>query len=110
LDLPTDVQPVRDMLRAEQEAIAAVLASKNMDHLYLPRDMGFSDSRKRLIVDTQQGRFGRDMTGHSPQKWITYDRTHYLMSGDGRKVAVVEDIFSWYKARYALRGLGYSMA
>lgn len=108
LDLPTDVVPVSCMSRVEQVAIGELLASKGMDYLYLPR-LAFSESRKRLIVDTGQGRFGRDTTGHSPQKWITYDGTKFLIAGRGQYSVVVEDLFSWYKVHWALRGQGVSV-
>lgn len=106
LDKPRDMVRVRDMLIEEQEGVAAFLARKSMDAMYLP-ELWFSEERKRILVPTPQGWMGRDSTENSPQKWLTYDRALHLDGGEaGNTAVVVEDTFSYYKVKYAVRGTG----
>lgn len=103
LDLPSDRVLLRSMDEYAAGAIAGLLAEKNVDALYLPQ-LWFSEDRKRLLMDTGQGWLGRDTTGRSDQKWLTYDGTKYLGAGSPDSVAVVvEDPFSYYKVKWALR-------
>lgn len=103
LDLPADRLPLLSMDSFAQGAVLGLLAQKNMDAMYLP-DLWFSDERKRLLLDTGQGWLGRDTTGGSHQKWLTYSGTPYLGAPEGRdRAIVVEDPFSYYKVRWALR-------
>lgn len=103
LDLPSDRVLLRGMDEYAAGAIAGLLAAKNVDALFLPQ-LWFSEDRKRLLMDTGQGWLGRDTTGRSDQKWLTYQGTKYLGSGPADSVAVVvEDPFSYYKVKWALR-------
>jgi hypothetical protein len=124
LDLPRDSLPILDLDEFCRDAVLRMLASKNMDQMYLP-PIHFSEQRKRMLIDTGQGWLGRDTTGHSPQKWLTYDGSLYLGNhlqdtqpplsvvdmGDAgtaqqpakRMAVVVEDPFSYYKVLWALR-------
>lgn len=107
LDLPRDMVPLLELDEFSRDAIAGLLVAKNMDPMYLP-ELFFSEQRKRMLIDTGQGWLGRDTTGASPQKWLTYDGTLYL-GEHATEVAVaetcviVEDPFSYYKAMWALR-------
>jgi hypothetical protein len=103
LDLPRDSLPILDLDEFCRDAVLRMLASKNMDQMYLP-PIHFSEQRKRMLIDTGQGWLGRDTTGHSPQKWLTFDGTLYLESlKPGIVAVVVEDPFSYYKLKWALR-------
>jgi DNA primase (bacterial type) len=125
LDLPRDSLPILDLDEFCRDAVLRMLASKNMDQMYLP-PIHFSEQRKRMLIDTGQGWLGRDTTGRSPQKWLTYDGSLYLGNhlqdtqpplsmvdmGDAgttaqqpakRTAVVVEDPFSYYKVLWALR-------
>ena len=112
LDLPRDSTPILELDEFSRDAVLKLLAEKNMDQMYLP-PLYFSEQRKRMLLDTGQGWLGRDTTGHSPQKWLTYDGSPWLgkQCGEGPTVAiVVEDPFSYYKVRWALRDLlGYTV-
>lgn len=104
LDLPRDMVPILELDEFSRDSVLRLLALKNMDQLYLP-PLYFSEQRKRMLLDTGQGWLGRDTTGDSPQKWLTYDETLWLGSvghADGTAV-VVEDPFSYYKVKWALR-------
>lgn len=104
LSLPADRVLVKAMDDWSVQSIADLLASKNMDALYLP-PLWFSESRKRLLLDTGQGWLGRDTTDRSDQKWLTYQGSKYLgtpMSGNTTAV-LVEDPYSYYKTKWALR-------
>ena len=127
LDLPRDSLPILDLDEFCRDAVLRMLASKNMDQMYLP-PIYFSEQRKRMLINTGQGWLGRDTTGHSPQKWLTYDGSLYLGNhlqdtqpplsmvdmGDAgttaqqpakRTAVVVEDPFSYYKVLWALRDM-----
>lgn len=105
LDLPRDSTPILELDEFSRDAVLRLLAEKNMDQMYLP-PLYFSEQRKRMLLNTGQGWLGRDTTGHSPQKWLTYDGSLYLGPTDagGYKTAVVvEDPFSYYKVLWAMR-------
>lgn len=118
LDLPRDSVPILELDEFSRDAVLRLLAEKHMDQMYLP-PLHFSEQRKRMLIDTGQGWLGRDTTGHSPQKWLTYDGTLWLgpdvaraqkaagsgSDGEGvpRLAVCVEDPFSFYKVRWALR-------
>jgi hypothetical protein len=110
LDLPRDKELLTRLDEFAAHSLACFLAGKNMDALYLPQ-LWFSEERRRLLVDTGQGWFGRDTTERSDQKWLTYNGTKYLGDGPTDSVAVVvEDPFSYYKVKWALRELrGYTV-
>lgn len=109
LDLPRDSTPILELDEFGRDAVLHLLAQKNMDQMYLP-PLYFSEQRKRMLLDTGQGWLGRDTTGHSPQKWLTFDGTLWLDAYVGSGLAlVVEDPFSFYKVRWALRGTSVSV-
>lgn len=111
LTLPTDMVSIHDTDPYTRDVLAQLLAAKHVDALFLP-PLFFSEGRKRLLLDTGMGWLGRDTTGHSPQKWLTYNRSAYLGEREGvegayqagGKAVVVEDPFSYYKVVWALRG------
>jgi hypothetical protein len=102
LDLPRDSVELLDLDEFSQHAVMRLLALKNMDQMYLP-PIHFSEQRKRMLINTGQGWLGRDTTGASPQKWLTYDGTLYLAHVAGDLAVVVEDPFSFFKVKWALR-------
>lgn len=84
-------------------SVLRFLARKNMDSTYLP-PIWYSASRKRMLLDTGHGWMGRDITERSPQKWLTYNRSKLLGAAkQGAPAIIVEDTFSWYKVRWAIR-------
>lgn len=115
LSLPLDRVLVYQAEPHVQLGVAKFLASKNMDLLYLPKEHTyFSQERKRLLIATTGEYMGRDTTGASPQKWLTYNAQHYVellppfAEVDGRAV-IVEDTFSAYKLRHALVDSGVTV-
>lgn len=103
LVLPYDMVEV---LRADstiQNAVLGFLASKNMDAEYLP-SLWFSKSRCRVLIQHGVEWLGRDTTGASNQKWLTFNGSNHLRHTTLRRNAVVvEDPFSYYKVQWALR-------
>lgn len=84
------------------DRVGRFLASKGMDYLMLP-ELWFSSTRKRILIQDAMGWMGRDITGNALEKWLTYDRQHYLRRFVGSKTTVlVEDTFSYYKVIWAL--------
>lgn len=97
--LPRDIKPVH---QSDFEIpIARFLADKNMSDLYLP-PLFYSEERKRLLIQVGGVWHGRDLTGRSPQKWMNYGDATYI-GGPFTYTAVVEDIFSMFKVRWAMR-------
>ncbi len=108
MQVPQDCVLVRTAEQATQLAVADFLAKKNMDMQYMPGLTYVSESRKRLIVAGGNGLMGRDTTGKSSQKWLTYSKQHYECVSStpvpgATRAVVVEDMFSMYKVAYALR-------
>lgn len=105
---PHDDKRIIELPMYEQEALTRFIATKNMDWLYFDdTPVTWSRSRQRLLVHTPTGLMGRDTTGRSPQKWLTYDRQHYVGQAFVNDYAVVvEDCFSWLKVHYALQRAG----
>lgn len=103
LSLPHDMHMLGGQLHSHTAlGVAAFLALRGMDFMYLP-PLSFSPSRKRILIPTSQGWLGRDTTNRSPQKWVTYNHQTYLSSGVNSPLAVVvEDPFSFYKTIYAV--------
>ena len=103
-DVPT---PPTDAVLASTsehaERVGAFLARKGMDYMYLPPVL-YSPSRKRIVLDTEWGMLGRDVTDLHPAKWLVYSGYKVLARLTGVPVVVVEDAFSMYKVRYAVRG------
>lgn len=108
MTLPGDMIPIELLPEYQQHFVAGFLASKDMDRMYLPADVRWSESRHRLMICDSGGDWmGRDTSGRSPQKWLTYNRQKFTVANQGRTHAIlVEDTFSAYKVAYALRGLG----
>lgn len=105
LDLPKDRTLLTDLDEFSKDTLAGFLASKNVDALMLP-PLWFSESRKRLLLDTGQGWLGRDTTETSMQKWLSFDGAMYLGHNTGADVAVaVEDPLSYYKIKWAMRSV-----
>lgn len=99
VSLPRDITPIH---RTEFEVpIARFLAEKNMAFPYLP-ELHYSGSRNRLMMLVQEKWHGRDLTGRSPQKWMNYNDAEYV-GNFGRQTVVVEDLFSMFKVKWALR-------
>lgn len=105
--LSNDLSLPKDMIRLpmrqhyETDHVHAFILRKNMDASMLP-PLWFSKERQRLLLETEHGWLGRDITELSPQKWLTYNRTPYLgRTRAGAVHFVVEDPFSFYKLRWA---------
>ena len=102
LSLPTDMVRLDRCDLFTQESIAAFLARKGMDLLFMP-PVHYSADRKRLLIQTKQGWIGRDLTGNSPQKWLTYSYgCVYLADAIKQHVIFTEDAFSWIKVSYTV--------
>jgi hypothetical protein len=96
-----DVTLPDDLIDMPIEALR-FLHSKNMDMTYFDGvPVKYSPSRKRIIIGTPAKAMGRDITGKSPMKWITYNRQTYLGNVQPNTV-FVEDTFSYYKVKWAL--------
>ncbi len=119
LSLPSDKVSIYELDTFTREQIAAFLVAKHVDQLFLP-ELHFSEGRKRILLDTGVGWLGRDTTDTSPQKWLSYSGTTHLGRVDaglhgarvpaGCTAIVVEDPFSYYKVRWALRAVqGYTV-
>lgn len=110
LDLPRDRVHLLKCDSFTQQALAQLLASKSMDCMYMP-ELWFSEQRKRLLVNTGQGWLGRDTTGKSQQKWLSYDGALYLhcVRGSESPAVVVEDPFSFFKIVWATRHTALSV-
>lgn len=102
---PTDGCAISSLPTHEQQALTLLLAKKSMDWLYFEgTPVTWSRSRQRLLLHTRSGLMGRDTTERSEQKWLTYDRQHYIAATDtSANVVCVEDCFSLLKVRYAIR-------
>ena len=98
--LPPDIKPV---LRSEFElTVERFLASKCMSSMYLP-PLHYSESRKRLMLLVDGCWHGRDLTGRSPMKWMNYSYQQLCGYGKSDGTITVEDLFSYFKVRWALR-------
>ena len=103
LALPKDMQHWRELPLWQRENIARFLLSKNMSALFLP-ELYYSKERERLLLSWAGAWLGRDLTGDSPQKWLTYNGARYLPPAlaEGKPVALVtEDPFSMFKVAAA---------
>lgn len=103
LSMPKDMVLVSSLGPQMQHALYSFIATKGMDACMLP-ELWYSDARKRLLINTPQGWMGRDVTGKALEKWLTYNRQHYLheWSQKSDNAIVVEDTFSFYKIRWAI--------
>jgi len=110
LTLPHDMQYVLDADQAVRDGVLGFLAVKHMDSAYFDSPLMFSKERMRLLVHWCDGWLGRDTTGRSPQKWLTFNGQKHLDSGERHSTAiVVEDPFSFFKVRWALRGMPFTV-
>ena len=83
--------------------VYAFLPSKGMDVSYLPDSALFSAADKRLILREGAACVGRDITGRSGAKWLSYtDDKVFGNPISGEPVVVVEDAFSYYKVKHAV--------
>lgn len=107
LSMPSDMIPIEDCDDTTQANIAAFLVRKNMDAQYLPK-LFFTAERKRLMLQTENGWLGRDLTERSNQKWVTFNRSTFIRPL-GRMLhthaVIVEDPFSYYKVSWACRDM-----
>lgn len=104
LTKPFDMQRLENADESVQSGVVGFLASKCMDLQYLP-DVWFSKSRCRIMLAHGAEWLGRDTTDNSPQKWLTYDNSVFLADPEVFPCAVVvEDPFSFFKIRWAMRG------
>ena len=108
LTIPADLVHVLTAEPHIQHGVGTFLASKNMDLEYLPNETYFSESRKRLMIDVRGQWMGRDTTGKSAQKWLTYNRQSFVAAPSGlhshnKRAILTEDLFSMYKVYHALR-------
>ncbi len=110
LTLPSDMVLVANAEQAVQDGVLGFLAHKNMDMVYFDCPVMFSRQRMRLMLN-MTGWLGRDTTERSPQKWLTFDGQTFLHSAESKHplAVVVEDPFSFFKVRWAMRGLPVSV-
>jgi hypothetical protein len=111
LTLPADMVSVLSAEKAVQDGVLGFLAVKHMDMQYLADAFPhFSRQRMRLLLTWPGGWLGRDTTERSPQKWLTFNNQKHLAGLKHHPTAVVmEDPFSFFKVRWALRGLPYTV-
>lgn len=102
---PTDARALMSLEQFERDQLTVQLAKKSMDWTYFDNNgIEWSASRARLLIHTPSGVMGRDTSERSDQKWLTYDRQHYLTPAVvTHSVVLVEDTYSYYKVAYALR-------
>lgn len=101
--MPNDLERVWN---SEYEVpVERFLTSKNMSSEYMP-PLWYSPSRKRILVDAF-GWHGRDITGKAPAKWMNYTTDH-IVGVVATKAVIVEDLFSYFKVGWAMRGTQYS--
>lgn len=109
---PSDARALMSLHQYERDALSIQLAKKAMDWTYFgSTPIEWSAERQRLLIHTQDGVMGRDTSGNSPQKWLTYDRQHYLKAlSASRNIFLVEDTYSMYKLQYAIDRAGIDAA
>lgn len=101
LSLPRDLVRILNMDEHERYPLLAFLASKGMDTVMLP-ELWYSCTRKRILMVTESGWLGRDVSDHALEKWLTYNKAKYLSNQlKATKAVVVEDAFSYFKVRWA---------
>ena len=109
---PDDATLVRDLPLIEQEQLWSFLLTKGVDGNMLPDNLEKSEDRQRILFITECGNtLGRDVTGKSSTKWVTYGKPKQSYVGivqAGKIPVLVEDLLSYYKLRYALRDTQYS--
>jgi hypothetical protein len=103
LEPPQDAVLVHDLPEWQRHQIGKFLITKGMDFMYLPAELKYSKQRERLLVPSGNGWLGRDLTGASQQKWITYTGLRWLGYPGNGIVVLVEDPFSYFKVKWAMR-------
>lgn len=108
VSLPTDLRPVSGI--AMMQAIQEFLIEKHMDIMYFgTSSMWYSDTARRLIIATGNGRMGRYLGKQSGvAKWLTYSAQTWTYAGvlpNTGKYIIVEDTFSMFKVKFALEAL-----
>lgn len=105
LALPSDMRSAEQLEQYELSFLAGFMASKGMDFTFLSAyGWLWSESRHRLMFNTKQGWLGRDTSGKSPQKWLSYTQAPYVevRGGTSSLAVVTEDLFSAYKVASAV--------
>lgn len=107
LTLPHDMIQFESLPAYQQQFLASFLATKHMDRMYIDAPVYWSEARHRLMIRDGEGNWmGRDTSDRSPQKWLTYNRQHFVRVRMGRKHALfTEDLFSAHKVAYATQGI-----
>jgi len=102
LSLPCDLVPFSMLDEPTLHVLSVFLASKGMDAVMLP-PLWYSCTRKRILIQVNEGWLGRDVTGNALEKWLTYTRdTKYLYWNQyAARTVVVEDVFSYFKVIWA---------
>lgn len=107
---PDDMQVFAELSTYMQESIAAFLLSKGVTPNMLGRNvLYYSAKTGRIIVKahtlTSSFYLGRDFTGRSNAKWISYreapQHNHARFKGRSDTVVLTEDYFSAVKINYA---------
>jgi len=108
MSLPSDMIQFEKLPEYQQVFVAGFLSGKNMDRMYIDAPVFWSESRHRLMLQDSGGRWmGRDTSGRSPQKWLTYNRQPYVQvsSTESTHAILTEDMFSAWKVAYAAKGM-----
>lgn len=107
LTLPSDMVHVLTAEPHIRHGIGTFLATKNMDLSFLPKETFFSESRKRLMICVADEWMGRDTTGKSDQKWLTFSKQSFVaapgLHSHNKRAILTEDLFSMYKVFHATR-------
>lgn len=104
LDWPRDATLLTRCDAVTQLRIFEFLLQRGIDPNMLPALAEYSEERKRLLLKIDGAWLGRDLTGNSPQKWVTYNSAvHVLPEPTHATLVLTEDTFSMIKVRWALR-------
>lgn len=105
------VDPPTDMQRLSEREYAWLV--KRGIWPEMTSNITFSPSRGRIVYTGKFGLMGRDITGRSQQKWLTYHGQHWecpagtsLDNLHGTTMIVTEDVLSMEKVNFALRQQG----
>ena len=112
MSLPADARNINLLPHHQRDALTLQLAKKHMDWQYFRETVvEWSESRQRLLVHTPSGVMGRDTSERSAQKWLTYNRQHYLAPVvNSKNILLVEDTYSYYKTAWVCRQHGIDAA
>lgn len=98
LEIPADMVGVS----SDYIHVYRFLVSKGIDPCVITEPIWYSAKEQRVLFKTPQGWLGRDITGRSQQKWITYDQQHYAGTVQNGIVIVTEDYLSALKVKYVV--------